>query len=239
MPIDESFSAGTKSGTPRRAHAPRIEPLSCLHPWASSARNAREERLLPASASANFETGEVGLPVLLLVDERVVEAVDVEVAQLLVVGLGMAVVVAAAAHLVVVLRDDRAGRDDDVDHVLLDQVDDHLPHAGGDERSRQAEHDRRTLPVAQHRLEDAGRLAERARLEGRVAVGVEQLRDGGALADLYRRRRAAEERLLPLAVDADRRGVDVLVGGVRGAFSFRSHRRGPPERMRYAAIAAA
>ena len=193
----------------------------------------------PGERVGELRDREVGRPVLLLVDERVVEPVDVEVAQLLVVGVGMAVVVAAAPHLVEVLRDDRAGRDDDVDHVLLDQVDDDLAHPGGDERAGHAQEDRRPLLVAEHGLEDRRGLPERPGLERGFAVGVEKLRDRGGLADLYRRRRAAEERLLPLAVDADRRGVDVFAGAGEGAFSFRSHRLGPPESMRYAAMAAA
>ena len=83
----------------------------------------------------------------------------------------MAVVVAPAAHLVEVLRDDRAPSEAyDVDHVLFDEVDDDLAHPGGDEGARHAQHDRGALLVAQHALEHRGRLPEGPGLEGRLAV---------------------------------------------------------------------
>ncbi len=54
--MDESFSAGTKSGTPLRAQAPRIDPGSFFALSPSRARNAREESDFPASESANCDT---------------------------------------------------------------------------------------------------------------------------------------------------------------------------------------
>ena len=56
MPIEESLSAGTKSGTPYRAHAPRMEPLSCRALTAERARKSREERIAGARESAKRET---------------------------------------------------------------------------------------------------------------------------------------------------------------------------------------
>ena len=53
--LEESLSAGTKSGMPRRAQAPRIEPLSCAACSARSARNWREDIVRPESVSANLE----------------------------------------------------------------------------------------------------------------------------------------------------------------------------------------
>ncbi len=175
---------------------------------------------------------EVRLPVFLLVHEGVVEPVDVEVAQLAVIRVGAAVVVASAADLVEVLGNDGARRHDDVHHVVLDEIHDHLPHPGRDERAGEPEEDRRPLPVPQHRLEDGGRLSESARLEGGLAVRVEDLRHGRAAADFYRRRRLAEERLLAFAVDADRGFVRVLAGADGAGVSFRTHVLRPPERMR-------
>ena len=80
------------------------------------------------------------------------------------------------------------------------------------------------------------RFTHDAATAGRAELGLRRL-----LPDLAD---AKVERAWGGAIDvsADTRDLgdsDVLVGGVGGAFSFRSHRRGPPERMRYAAIAAA
>src|SRR6202008_1233064 len=107
---------------------------------------------------------------------------------------------------------DRTGRYDDVDHALLDQIRDDLAHPRGDERPGHAQEDRGPVLVAEHRVEDRRGFAERAGLERGFTVAVEQLGDRCGLADFYRRRRTPEELLLPLAVDADRRGVDVLLG---------------------------
>jgi hypothetical protein len=73
--------------------------------------------------------------------------------------------VAAAAHLVEILGNDGARRDDDVHHVAFDEIHDDLPHPGRDERPCEPEQDRRPLPVGQHPLEDRGALAERSGLE--------------------------------------------------------------------------
>src|SRR5262249_58528307 len=63
--------------------------------------------------------GEIRCPILLLVDEGVVEAVDIEISQLLVVRVGTPVVVTTAPHLIEVLRDAGPGRADPVDPFLL------------------------------------------------------------------------------------------------------------------------
>ena len=97
---------------------------------------------------------------LLLVDERVVDAVDHQLAQ---IAVAIAVLVLIARDVVaeaqrlkeVLVHDVRAGRDNRVHHVVADHVDKDLLQAGRDQRSGQAQ-DHPAIGVAQHHLVDRG-----------------------------------------------------------------------------------
>ncbi len=83
---------------------------------------------------------------LVLVDQRVVDAVDVQVTQDGVVEPGfepfVGHVVAEAEPFEEILVDDvGAGADDAIDHAVANHVDEHLLQAGTDQRPGQAEND--------------------------------------------------------------------------------------------------
>src|SRR6185437_5716112 len=115
---------------------------------------------------------------LFLVDERVVDAVDHQLAE---IGIARAVLVLVAGDVVaeaegleeVLVDDVRSGRDDGIDHVVAYQVDDDLLQAGRDERAGEAEDDA-ALGVAEHHVIDVGRTRKIARAVGHRSHRVHQ-----------------------------------------------------------------
>ena len=111
---------------------------------------------------------------LVLVDVGVVDAVDGLLAQPLVVDERRADVVAEAEAFEEVLVDDvRAGRDDGVDHVVLDHLQQHLLQAGADQRPGEAQDDA-ALGVVQHALVDLRGARRVACLERHLLHGVDE-----------------------------------------------------------------
>jgi hypothetical protein len=117
-------------------------------------------------------------PQLFLIDEGVVDAVDHQLAKQAVL---VAVLVLVACDVVIkaesleeVLVDDiGSGRDDGVDHVVPDQVDDDLLQAGGDQRSGETEDDA-AVGIAKHHLVNRGGAGGIARTEGHRLHGIDQ-----------------------------------------------------------------
>ena len=72
----------------------------------------------------------------------------------------------------ILIDDVGPGRDDRVHHVVLEERDDRLLEAGGDERARQREDDGALLVLEHHRI-NVGRVRERAAAVGHLAVGVD------------------------------------------------------------------
>src|SRR6185437_998095 len=115
---------------------------------------------------------------LFLVDERVVDAVDHQLAQL---GIARAVLVLVAGDVVaetkrleeVLVDDVRAGRDDGIDHVVAHEVDDDLLQARRDERAGEAKDDA-AVGIAQHHVINVGRTREIARAVGHRSHRVHQ-----------------------------------------------------------------
>ena len=97
---------------------------------------------------------------LFLVDERVVDAVDHQLAQ---IAVAIAVLVLVARDVVaeaqrlkeVLVHNVRAGRHNRVHHVVADHVHEDLLQAGRNQRPRQAQ-DHPAIGVAQHHLVDRG-----------------------------------------------------------------------------------
>lgn len=105
---------------------------------------------------------------LVLVDVGVVDAVDGQFAKLRVVGELRAFPVLEAKRLEEVLIDDvRAGRDDGVNHVVFEHVDDDLLQPGADKRTGEGE-DYGALLVFLHQIDDGGRASQVTRLERHV-----------------------------------------------------------------------
>jgi hypothetical protein len=118
--------------------------------------------------------GHVADPQLLLVDVGVVDPVDAQLAQLLVVGPRIAAVVPEAEGLEEVLVDDvRPGRDDRVDHVVLDHQRHGVLETGREQAAGQGQDDA-AVPVGQHPVDDVRGGGKVAGLEGHVAVGPDQ-----------------------------------------------------------------
>ena len=133
---------------------------------------------------------------LFLIDERVIDAVDHQLAQLA-IALAVLVlvagdVVAEAQRLEEVLVDDvRAGRDNRIDHVVAHQVDDDLLQAGRDQRAGEAKN-HAAVGVAQHHVVDVGRTRQIARAVGHRSHRVHQ-RHNVVLGDVDVLNRLVEE----------------------------------------------
>src|SRR5690606_33053931 len=114
---------------------------------------------------------------LVLVDVGVVDPVDRTLAQFVVVRLDVAVPVPEAERFEeVLIDDDRAGRHDRVDHVRLDELEDHTLEPRADERARETQ-PHAALPIAEHLLVDPGRAGGVAGLERHARHPVDE-RDG-------------------------------------------------------------
>ena len=159
MPIDESAIAGQKIGTLARYAAVRMP--SCRSP-SRGARRAVEE--LARRVRPPLERQHERRDPLVVVDELlfarvgVVDAVDPFVLQRRVVFARRADVVPAAARLVQIVVEVRAGRDQAVDVAVLEQVRDDQPHAAGAQRAGHAQEDRAV--AAEHLFPDAPRGRE-------------------------------------------------------------------------------
>ena len=90
----------------------------------------------------------VGLAVLVLAGQCVVETSHLRFLQLFVIPLVGALVVVTPERFVQVVEEVGSGRDDHINVVILNQVRDQPSHACGDQRPRQSEEDRRV--VRQH-----------------------------------------------------------------------------------------
>ena len=111
---------------------------------------------------------------LLLVDEGVVDAIDVEIAQLRIVDeLGPAVVRKTERLEEIHVDHGRPGRHDDVHHVVAQEIDVDLHAAGGAGAARDGQDDRAVV-VLEHALVDLARPPELARAERHLLVGVDQ-----------------------------------------------------------------
>ena len=111
---------------------------------------------------------------LVLVDEGVVDAIDVVLAQHRIVDVLRAAIVGEAERLEEVHVDHRRpGGDDRVDHVVADQVDVDLHAAGGAGAAGDGQDDR-AVRVLQHALVDLARAPELARAERHLLEGVDQ-----------------------------------------------------------------
>ncbi len=118
---------------------------------------------------------------LFLVDKRVVDAVDHQLAQHRVLGALLEQIVGdpvlEAERFEEVLIDNvGAGRDDGVDHVVADEVDENLLQAGADQRAGKAENDAAFL-IAKHALVDGSCPVEVTGAEGHVLHGVDESND--------------------------------------------------------------
>ncbi len=118
---------------------------------------------------------------LFFVDEGVVDPVDHQLAQFVIAGTILVEVrgdiMTEAQRLKEVLIDDvRAGRDDRVHHVVADELDNNLLHAGGDQGTSQAK-DHAALGVAQHHVIQLCRARQVARAERQVGHRVHQGHD--------------------------------------------------------------
>ena len=126
----------------------------------------------------NLLRGVVAHAQLFFVDERVVDAIDHQLAQRGVFRTALHQVVgdpvAEAECFEEVLIDDvRAGRDHGIHHVVANQIDEDLFQAGADQRSGEAQDDAAIL-VAQHAFVDRGGAGEITRAVGHVLHGIDQ-----------------------------------------------------------------
>ena len=133
---------------------------------------------------------------LFLVDQRVVDAVDHEFAELAVADAALELVagdvVAEAEGFEEVLVDDvGAGGDDGVHHVVADHVDEDLLQPRGDQRAGQAEDDA-ALIVAEHPVVDVGGAGGIARSVGHRGHRVDE-RDDVVGGDINVADRGGEE----------------------------------------------
>ncbi len=133
------------------------------------------------------------------VDERVVDAVDHQVAQLAVAGAALEIVVGdvvleAEGFEEILVDDVGAGADDGVDHVVADHVDEDLLQAGADERAGQAK-DHAALGVAEHAVVDVGGAMQVAGAERHVLHGIDE-GDDIVLGDVDMLDRLAEKFFL-------------------------------------------
>jgi len=131
----------------------------------------------------DFADGVVAGLEFFLIDVGVVDAVDVLRAQVVVVDIRRALVVAEAQGLEEVHVDDAGpGRDDGVHHVVADQVGIDLHAAAGRGRTGERQEDRAVL-VGQHVVVDAGRPRQIARGERHFRHAVDD-RPGVDLGDV-------------------------------------------------------
>ena len=163
MPMELSISAGEKTGTPRRAAVARIE-------FGSGKREPRKPRYSRDDRPTGEVLGDpadhpVGLLELELVHVRVVDPVEVELSQAEVVRVRASHPVTAPDRLVEVLVEHRSRGDHHVDDPPVDEVAQDLAEARGDERSGEAQEDRRPLGVPKCVLPDLEAAAQVARLD--------------------------------------------------------------------------
>ncbi len=145
IPIDESAMAGQKIGTLARYAAVRMPSVLGLFPEVLAELVEELARGVRPPLELEHERGDpfVVLAELVLARQRVVHAIDALGGQRRVVERRRSDEVPAAARLVKIVIEVRAGRDEAVDVPMLDQVRDDQPHAAGRERAGRAEKDRR------------------------------------------------------------------------------------------------
>ena len=111
---------------------------------------------------------------LLLVDERVVDTVDVQIAQLTVIReLRSAIMTKAESLEEVHVDHGRPGRHDDVDHVVAHEINIDLHAAGGAGTAGDRQNDRAAV-VLEHAFVDLARATELARAERHLLIRIDQ-----------------------------------------------------------------
>ena len=111
-------------------------------------RGGSSSAIMPGSVVANAQ--------FVFVDQRIVNAVDVQLAQLVVVQPGLEslfgnVMAEAQAFEEILIDNVRPGADDAIDHPTADHLDEHTLQPGADQRTGQAQNDAAFL-VAQHAI---------------------------------------------------------------------------------------
>src|SRR5258706_9983450 len=124
---------------------------------------------------------------LFFVDERVVDAVDHQLAKLAVARaalefVGGDVVLVAEAFEEILIDDVGAGGDDRIDHVIADHVHEDFLEAGADERAGETK-DYAALFVLEHAVVDVGGAVQVAGRESHVLHGIDD-RDDVLLRDV-------------------------------------------------------
>ena len=132
----------------------------------------------------------VGLAVLVLAGQGVVETSHLGLLQLFIVPLVGALVMVTPERFVQVVEEVGSGRNDHINVVILNQIRDQPSHAGGDQRPRQPEEDRRV--VRQHVEPQVVRFRQRARLKARAFHLHQNARHRAVTVNLDRARRVGQ-----------------------------------------------